>query len=163
MENRPTTGMFLRFLLLILTIVNQTMLAPANHHSGNQHVARRIDLQSAISIRKNFTCKEPQQRAYNLRDLMQHLPSERTRQPVYIVLKRCDSYSGCCRSADLSCIPVESSIYYEDIEIEMSSLAMTTKRKADHRWIRVKQHGECICKIVDANQTDTEPPVIQIL
>lgn len=94
---------------------------------------------------------------------MQHLPSEKTRQPVYIVLKRCDSHSGCCRSPDLSCAPVESSIYYEEIEIEMLSLAVNTKKKVDQRWIKVKQHGECACKIVDANQIDTEPPVIDIL
>lgn len=152
---RKLSGLF----LLILMMINQTMLAPVN----DDQATRRIHLQSALTIRENFICKQPQQRAYNLRELMQHLPSERTRQPVYIVLKRCDKYSGCCRSPDLSCAPVESSIYYEDIEIEMMSLAINADKKAPReRWIRVKQHGECTCQIND-NQIDNEPPVVEIL
>ncbi|EFN88235.1 uncharacterized protein LOC105192042 [Harpegnathos saltator] len=156
MGRRLTRGLFL---MLILTI-NQMMLAPASHPSDQQHsAARRIHLMTALEASRNFTCKTPQLRAYNLRDLMQHLPSESVRQPVYIVLKRCDSHSGCCLSPDLSCAPVDSSIYYEELEIEVRSLITNSRRKV---WIKVEQHGKCSCKL-NTSQRDNEPPSIEIL
>lgn len=154
----------LRLLILILTTVDQMMVL-ATHHGGHHHrMSRRIHLTRAMEATKRFLCREPQSRAYNLRDLVQNMhPSESANQPVYIVLKRCDSHSGCCVSPDLSCTPVQSSIYYEEMEIEVWSLLTNSTRRA---WIKVEQHGRCTCEISNATErlrTDIQLPSIQIL
>lgn len=165
MKSRLMRRSLLRLLILILTMVDQMMVVLAAHHGGHQHrVSRRIHLSRAMETTKKFLCREPQSRAYNLRDLVQSMhPSESANQPVYIVLKRCDSHSGCCVSPDLSCAPVQSSIYYEEMEVEVWSLLTNSTRRA---WIRVEQHGRCSCEISNASErlrTDIQLPSIQIL
>lgn len=151
--------------ILILTVIEQMMLfVMAHHDSQHYHITRRIHLLHAVTNAKKFLCREPQMRAYNLRDLVQNLhPSESANQPVYIVLKRCDSHAGCCVSPDLSCMPVRSSIYYEEIEIEVWSLETNRTRR---EWIRVEQHSNCSCEISNANERlshDTQLPSVKVL
>ncbi|XP_020297084.1 uncharacterized protein LOC109861720 [Pseudomyrmex gracilis] len=152
---------FLGFLILILTTMDQTMMA--SHHSRHHRVSRRTHLSNAMQASRQFPCSEPQTRAYHLRDLVQNLrPSESANQPAYIVLKRCDSHSGCCHSPDLSCTPVQSEIHYEEIQIEVWSLQTNSKRKM---WIQVEQHGNCTCEISNSTQRlemDSQQPNIQI-
>ncbi|EFN70081.1 hypothetical protein EAG_07476 [Camponotus floridanus] len=164
MKSRSMKRSLLRLLILILTTVDQMMVL-ATHHGGHHHrMSRRIHLTRAMEATKRFLCREPQSRAYNLRDLVQSMhPSESANQPVYIVLKRCDSHSGCCVSPDLSCTPVQSSIYYEEMEVEVWSLLTNSTRRA---WIKVEQHDKCTCEISNATErlrTDIQPPSIQIL
>ncbi|XP_014488179.1 PREDICTED: snake venom vascular endothelial growth factor toxin ICPP-like [Dinoponera quadriceps] len=154
MERGLTRRSFLRLLLLVLTAIGQT--SPAPTHSDHRPLeTKRTHLHTVLEATKNFICKKSQPRAYSLMDLMQHLPSESARRPVYIVLKRCDSYAGCCNSPDLSCAPVESSIYYEEMEIVMSSLKTNSSRRT---WIRVRQHGECSCEL-STGQKEPEPSI----
>ncbi|XP_070148772.1 uncharacterized protein [Polyergus mexicanus] len=165
MKSRSMKRSLLRLLILILTTVDQIMVVLATHHGGHHHlVSRRIHLSRAMEATKKFLCREPQSRAYNLRDLMQSMhPSESANQPVYIVSKRCDSHSGCCVSPDLSCTPVQTSIYYEEMEVEVWSLLTNSTRRA---WIRIEQHGRCSCEISNATErlrTDIQLPGIQIL
>ncbi|XP_011866767.1 PREDICTED: platelet-derived growth factor subunit A-like [Vollenhovia emeryi] len=164
MKGRPR-GSILRFLILILTTVDQIMVVLTAHHGGHHHrISRRIHLPRAMEASKKFLCREPQSRAYNLRDLIHNMqPSESVNQPVYIVVKRCDSHSGCCVSPDLSCAPVQSSIYHEDMQVEVWSLLTNSTRKA---WIRIEQHGRCSCEISSVSERfreDTRPPSVQIL
>ncbi|XP_018305060.1 uncharacterized protein [Mycetomoellerius zeteki] len=164
MKGRPR-GSLLRLLILILTTVDQMMVVLTAHHGGHHHrVSRRIHLPRAVEATKKFLCREPQSRAYNLRDLVHSMqPSESVNQPVYIVVKKCDNHSGCCVSPDLSCAPVPSSIYHEDMEIEVWSLLTNSTRRV---WIRIEQHGRCSCEISSASERlkeDTRPPSIQIL
>ncbi|XP_029174622.1 uncharacterized protein LOC114943207 [Nylanderia fulva] len=166
MKSRSTRRSLLILWILILTTLDQMMLVWAAHHGGHhqQRVSRRIHLSRAMETTKKFLCREPQSRSYNLRDLVQSMhPSERANQPVYIVLKRCDSHSGCCVSPDLSCAPVQSSIYHEEMEVEVWSLLTNSTKRA---WIRVEQHGRCSCEISNASErfrTDVQLPGIQIL
>lgn len=158
-------GSLLRLLILILTATDQTMVVLAARHGGHHHpVQRRIHLPRAMEATKKFLCREPQSRAYNLRDLVHSMqPSESVNQPVYIVVKKCDSHSGCCVSPDLSCAPVQSLIYHEDMEVEVWSLLTNSTRKV---WVRIEQHGRCSCEISSASERlreDTRPPNIQIL
>lgn len=164
MKSRPR-GSLLKLLILILTAMDQTMAVLATHHGGHHHpVPRRIHLPRAMEATKKFLCREPQSRAYNLRDLVHSMkPSESVNQPVYIVVKKCDSHSGCCVSPDLSCTPVHSSIYHEDMEVEVWSLLTNSTRKV---WIRIEQHGRCSCEISSASERlreDIRPPSIQFL
>lgn len=69
-------------------------------------------------------------------------------QPAYIVLKRCDVHSGCCTNPDSSCKPVVSSIYYEEVEIQILSLETKGIRR---QWIMAEQHGNCSCEITAIN------------
>jgi len=162
MKSKPR-GSLLRLLILILTTLDQTMVVLTAHHGGHR-VPRRIHLPRAIEATKRFPCREPQSRAYNLIDLVHNMqPSESVNRPVYIVVKKCDSHSGCCVSPDLSCAPVQSSIYHEDMEIEVQSLLTNNTRRV---WIRTEQHGRCSCEISNTSdrfREDTQPPSIQIL
>ncbi|XP_012542322.1 platelet-derived growth factor subunit A [Monomorium pharaonis] len=165
MKGRQTRESFLRLLILILTTVDQTMVVLTAHHGSHHHqVSRKIHLPRAMEATKKFLCKDPQSRAYNLRDLVHSMQSsESVSQPVYIVVKKCDSHSGCCVSPDLSCAPVQSSIYHEDMEVEVWSLRTNSTRRA---WIRIEQHGKCSCEISSASERhreDTRSPNIQIL
>ncbi|XP_053980852.1 uncharacterized protein LOC128877512 [Hylaeus volcanicus] len=152
MKNRSLKTSLLRLMILVpLTLDNMVLSAAVNSGGHHQQVSRRIHLPRAVNMSKKFTCGEPQSRAYNLRDLMQNVhknPSESAIQPVYIVLKRCDGHSGCCMSSDMSCSPVESSIYYEEMEIEIWSLETNSTRR---QWIRVEQHGRCSCQVTTIN------------
>ncbi|KAL6254930.1 hypothetical protein P5V15_014272 [Pogonomyrmex californicus] len=159
------SGSCLRLLILILTTMDQTTVVLMARHDGHHHrVSRRINLPRVMEATKKFLCREPQSRAYNVRDVMQNLQSsENVNQPVYIVLKRCDSHSGCCVSPDLSCAPVQSSIYYEEMEIEVLSLRTNITRRT---WIRIEQHGRCSCEISSASERFREAnqlPNIQLL
>lgn len=136
--------------LIPLTLDNMVPTAVANGENHHR-VARRIHLPRAVDTSRKFVCKEPQPRAYNLKDLMQNVhqnPGESAIQPVYIVLKRCDGHSGCCMSPDMSCSPIETAIYYEEIEIEIWSLETNGTRR---QWIRVEQHGKCTCEVTTIN------------
>lgn len=144
-------------------MIDQTM-AYHQHRHHHHREPRRINLSRVIDATKRFPCEEPQLRAYNLRDLVYGLqPSESANQPVYIVLKRCDSHAGCCVSPDLSCAPVQSSIYYEEMEIEIWSLLTNSTMKI---WIKVEQHGRCSCEISSTSERlrdDVLPPKIEML
>lgn len=169
MESKSTRESFLRLLLLILIMIDQTILVLAIHHDAQHHhhhhhrETRRIHLSGVKEAIQRFPCNEPQLRAYNLRELMHSLqPSDSANQP-YIVLKRCDSHSGCCLSPDLSCAPMHSSIYREEMEIEIWSLLTNSMRRI---WIRVEQHGRCSCEISNSTErlrTDILSPAIEIL
>lgn len=158
MENRPTRGSLLRLLPLIFMMIDQIMLAPASQQNNQQDLeVNRTDLRLTIETSKKFTCRDPQLRSYNLGDLMQHVPSESPVRPGYIVLKRCDSHSGCCNVSGMSCTPSE--VYYEYMEIEIKSVQTNRKR---NRWIKVQHHRNCTCRIITTSQGDKEP-VIEIL
>ncbi|KAL0119596.1 hypothetical protein PUN28_007796 [Cardiocondyla obscurior] len=163
MKGRPSRSL-LRLLILILTM-DQTMVVFTAHHGGHHHrITKKIHLPRAMEATKKFLCREPQSRAYNLRDLVNNVQSSETvNQPVYIVVKKCDSHSGCCVSPDLSCAPVQSSIYHEDMEVEVWSLLTNSTRKV---WIRIEQHGRCSCEISDVSERlreDAQPPSIRFL
>lgn len=165
MKSRSMKRSLLRLLFLILTTVDQMMVVLATHHGGHHHrTPRKTHLSRTMEATKRFPCREPQLRAYNLRDLMQSMhPSESPNQPAYIVLKRCDSHSGCCVSPDLSCMPVQSWIYHEKMEVEVWSLLTNSTRR---QWIKVEQHDKCGCEISNATErhkTDIQLPSIQIL
>lgn len=140
-------------LVILVPLVNMVLLREANgegHHHHHHRIAR-IHFLSAVNSSKKFACKEPQSRAYHLKDLMQNVnpnPAESSNQPIYIVLKRCDGHSGCCNSSDMSCSPVQSSIYYEEVEIELWNIVTNKTRR---QWIRVEQHGKCSCEITTGN------------
>lgn len=155
---------FLGFLILILTTMDQTTMVVSHHGRHRHRVSRKVHLSNAMQASRQFPCSEPQTRAYHLRDFVQNLhPSESANQPAYIVLKRCDSHSGCCYSPDLSCIPVQSEIHHEEIQIEVWSLQTNSKRKI---WIEVEQHGKCTCEISNSTQrleVDGQQPSIKIL
>jgi len=162
MKDKSSRRSLLRLFILIL-IMHQTIIL-ATHHGSHQRVSRKIHLPRAMEATKIFLCKDPQSRSYNVRDLVQDMQSsESPNRPVYIVLKRCDSHSGCCISPDLSCAPVQSSIYHEEMEVEVWSLLTNSTRRT---WIRVEQHGRCSCEISSSSdrfKADTQPPAIEIL
>lgn len=163
MKGRLMRRSLLRFLILILTTMDQMMLAPATHHGRHHRTSGRIHLSRAVEATKRFFCREPQLRAYNLRDIVHLQSSDSVNQPVYIMLKRCDSHAGCCVSPDLSCALVQSSVYHEEIEIEVWSLVTNSTRRV---WIRVEQHGRCACEIMNTSEklrAVTQPPNIEIL
>lgn len=163
MKGRPR-GSLLRLLILILTAVDQTMIVLTAHHGGHHRISRRIHLPRMMEATKKFLCREPQSRSYNLRDLMHNMqPSDSVNQPTYVVVKRCDSHSGCCLSPDLSCSPISSSIYHEDMEIEVWSLLTNSTRKI---WIKIEQHDSCSCEISNIgnrSREDKQSPSVQIL
>ncbi|KAH0950842.1 hypothetical protein HN011_008079 [Eciton burchellii] len=162
MKDKSSRRSLLRLFILILTM-HQTLIILATHH-GSHRVSRKIHLLRAMEATKIFLCRDPQSRSYNVRDVMQGMQSsESPNRPVYIVLKRCDSHSGCCTSPDLSCAPVQSSIYHEEMEVEVWSLLTNSTRKI---WIRVEQHGRCSCEISNSSdrlKADIQPPAIEIL
>ncbi|XP_066587237.1 uncharacterized protein [Prorops nasuta] len=156
---------FLRVMIIVLAALDDASSAVNEHrHPGNHF--RRIHLPKGLEMSRKFACKEPQSRAYNLRDLMQRHhqnAGETANQPIYIVLKRCDLHSGCCRSPDMSCTPVESDVYFEDFEIEVWSLYNNDTRR---QWIRVAQHGSCYCEETNANnrtQLEKENPQVLLI
>jgi len=162
MKGKSSRKSLLRLFILILAM-HQTTIVLTTHHGSHQRVSRKIHLSRAMENTKIFLCRDPQSRSYNVRDLVQGMQSsESPNRPVYIVLKRCDSHSGCCTSPDLSCAPVQSSIYHEEIELEVWSLLTNSTRKT---WIGVEQHGKCSCEI--SNPSDRlkadQPPTIRIL
>ncbi|XP_012270422.1 uncharacterized protein LOC105694382 [Orussus abietinus] len=139
----------LRILVLLVTL-NFGVLSSSKNASSRG--LRRIHLPRAVEMSRKFPCKEPQPRAYHLRDLMQTVhqnPGESANQPVYIVLKRCDVHSGCCMSPDMSCTPVKNASYFEELEIEIWSLENNKTRR---QWIRVEQHGKCTCEVATSNE-----------
>ncbi|XP_076174824.1 uncharacterized protein LOC143150439 [Ptiloglossa arizonensis] len=152
MRNRSLRTSLLRLMIIVpLTLDNMVLSAAENDDVHHHRVTRRIHLPRNVDISRKFACREPQSRAYNLRDLMQDVhqnPGESAIQPVYIVLKRCDGHSGCCTSPDMSCSPVESLIYYEEMEIEIWSLETNRTRR---QWIRIEQHGRCSCEMTTIN------------
>ncbi|EZA54643.1 hypothetical protein DMN91_006689 [Ooceraea biroi] len=165
MRGKSSKESLLIFFILILTTIDQAMMVLASHHNGHHHrVSRKIHLPRAMEATKRFPCRDPQSRSYNVRDLVQSMQSsESPNRPVYIVLKRCDSHSGCCTSPDLSCAPVQSSIYYEEVEVEVWSLLTNSTRRT---WIRVEQHGRCSCEISNSSdrlRADIQPPATEIL
>ncbi|XP_076396643.1 uncharacterized protein LOC105663651 [Megachile rotundata] len=150
MKSGSLKSSLLKLMILVpLTLDNivQSAVNGENHHRSG----RKMNLTHAVKMSQKFVCKEPQSRAYNLRDLMrdvQQNSGESPVKPVYVVLKRCDGHSGCCTSPDMSCSPEPSAIYYDEIEIEVSSLV---HRKTIPRWIRVEQHGRCFCDVTTIN------------
>ncbi|KAI4485330.1 hypothetical protein M0804_006835 [Polistes exclamans] len=112
---------------------------------------KRMNLSQSNDVVKKFSCREPQFRSYNLRDLMKdiHTNSESVNYPLYIVLNRCDVHSGCCGSTLKSCTPMESEIYHDELEVEINSIETNISRTL---WIRVEQHGKCICAETDPDE-----------
>ncbi|XP_015171370.1 PREDICTED: uncharacterized protein LOC107063793 [Polistes dominula] len=147
----------LRLIILIVSIMCNTAQAmTTNNVSRHQmhHLHRtpkRMNFSRSLEAAQNFSCREPQFRSYNLRDLMKtvHSNSEIVDFPLYIVLNRCDVHSGCCKAITKSCTPIESQIYYDEIEIDISSIETTKKKRL---WIRVEQHGKCICADTNPDQ-----------
>ena len=143
---------FYLFKLMILIPLTLDNMVPSAANENYHRSGRRINLTHAVKMSQKFVCKEPQSRAYNLRDLMWDIhqnSGESPVKPVYIVLKRCDGHSGCCTSPDMSCSPMRSAIYYDEIEIEVSSLVLGNTIP---RWIRVEQHGKCFCDVTTVNE-----------
>ncbi|XP_076685070.1 uncharacterized protein LOC143377554 [Andrena cerasifolii] len=138
----------LRLMVLIplaSMVTNAGTVANGEGHPHHNHPRSRISFSSAVNMAKKFVCKEPQLRAYHLKDLMQPIVQsfgDTASQPIYIVLKRCDGQSGCCSNPDLICSPVQ--VHYEDIEIELWSLQANKTRR---QWVRVEQHDRCSCEI----------------
>lgn len=165
MKSKSRGRLHLRLLILILITMHQSMVILATQHHHNHHrVSRKIHLPRAMEASLKFLCREPQSRSYNVRDLVHSMQSsESPNQPVYIVLKRCDSHSGCCTSPDLSCAPVQSSLYHEEVEVEVWSLLTNNTRRM---WIRVEQHGRCRCEVSkssDRLRADVQLPTVEIL
>ncbi|XP_076661961.1 uncharacterized protein LOC143365553 [Halictus rubicundus] len=151
MRSRSLRACLLKLVILVPLTLDNMVPSTALIDGHHQRVTRRIHLPRAVSASRSFLCKEPQNRAYNLRDLMQNVqqnPGETVVQPFYIVVKRCDGYSGCCKSTDKSCTPVASSIFYEEFEIEILSVET---RGVKRQWIRVEQHGKCFCENTTVN------------
>ncbi|KAG7205376.1 hypothetical protein KM043_007372 [Ampulex compressa] len=156
----------LRFTILVLSVFDGGAWSMAVNAEDHSPVTRRINLPLAVEASRKFACKEPQQRAYNLKDLTQGMyrnPGESAVQPVYVVLKRCDGYAGCCRSPDMSCTPIKSLVYYEEIQIETWNLVTNdTKRQ----WIKVEQHGNCTCEestLSERHRSLTERPEVLLV
>lgn len=130
------------------------------------HLPRKISFNQGINYSRVFACSEPQPRAYNLQDLMEgvHLNlAESPSYPVYIILKRCDVHTGCCPSSDLSCSPVTSSNYTEEVEIKIGSVGTRNNKRT---WIRVEHHGKCECKVTSVNDRicqENQRPLIVFL
>ncbi|KZC07393.1 PREDICTED: uncharacterized protein LOC107185710 [Dufourea novaeangliae] len=168
MRNRLSKSSLLKLLIIVPLTLDNIVLSMANPdgHHHHRRTARKIHLPRAIDASRKFVCREPQTRAYNLRDLMQNVqqnPGESAIQPVYIILKRCDGHSGCCMSPDKSCSPVDTSIYYEEMEIEIWSLETNGTRR---QWIKVEQHGKCACEVNtsdDRNLLDYQQPNVTLI
>ncbi|XP_033208819.1 uncharacterized protein LOC117167763 [Belonocnema kinseyi] len=124
------------------------------------------NLIQAVQNSRNFSCKEPQNRAYNLQDLMQEVQqnsAETPTHPAYIILKRCDAHSGCCHTTEMSCFPVTSWNYFEDVEIRIWNVETNKTRNI---WIRIEQHRKCACEesnISDRIAQESRKPRIKIL
>ncbi|KAF7396607.1 platelet-derived growth factor subunit A-like [Vespula maculifrons] len=149
--------------ILITPILSNTAQSMATNNKSHHHrTPKRLNFSRSLEPSENFLCGEPQSRSYNLRDLMQtvHTNSEIVNFPLYIVSKRCDVHSGCCKSFNMSCTPVESAIYHDEIEIEIESLQTNRTRK---QWIRIEQHGECICAVTNSDQRNYSTPNIEML
>lgn len=165
MRIRSSRFSLLKLMIFIPLALNNMGPSAATNSDNHRWLFGRITLSDAVKESKSFVCKEPQFRAYNLKDLMQNVhqnPGESAIQPVYIVLKRCDGHSGCCTSSDMSCLPVESAISYQEIEIEVWSLENSKRRQ----WIRVEQHGKCSCEITTINdryQLEHQQPNITLI
>lgn len=152
MKSRWLRSSLLRLTIIILSILDNTILSTTMTSGGTTHHHRRIQLPRSVDALRKFTCRDAQSRAYHLKDLMQQSvyqnSDESANQPVYIVLKRCDGHSGCCMSPDMSCSPIASAIYYEEMEIEIWSFQTNDTRR---QWIRVEQHGKCSCEVTTTN------------
>lgn len=145
------------FILIVSIMCNTAKSMPSNNvscqinHLHHRTTPKRMNLSQSIEVARKFSCREPQFRSYNLRDLMKdiHTNSEIVNLPLYIVLNRCDVHSGCCGSKMKSCTPIESKIYHDELEIEINSMETNLTRRL---WIRVEQHGKCICAETDLDQ-----------
>ncbi|KAK2583691.1 hypothetical protein KPH14_009617 [Odynerus spinipes] len=145
---------YLRLLILIALSLSNAAPSMTTDDKVHHRLPRRIPYSRTTTIEtwRKFPCREPQPRAYILPDLMQSFYQNLGKSvnfPIYIVLKRCDMHSGCCTTSNKSCTPVDSEIYYEDIEIEIYSLKTNNTRK---EWIRVEQHGKCACAVTTAEE-----------
>ena len=120
----------------------------------------------AVQISRNFSCKEPQLRAYNLQDLMQEViqnSAETPTHPAYIVLKRCDAHTGCCHTTEMSCSPVTSSNYFENVEIRIWNVETNETKNI---WIKIEQHRKCVCEEINISDRIVQEnlrPQIEIL
>ncbi|CAL7943179.1 unnamed protein product [Xylocopa violacea] len=167
MGSRSSRSSLVKMMILIpLTLDSVALSAVINAGNG----IRKIYLPDAVKISRTFPCKDPQTRAYNLRDLMKNVhknPGVSAEQPIYIKLKRCDGHSGCCTVKDHVCSPVKSEIYYEDVEILISNVVFfENNTQFKKEWIRVEQHGECTCNENTANelnQLDHQHPNVTVL
>ncbi|XP_078038586.1 uncharacterized protein LOC144470875 [Augochlora pura] len=141
MRSRSLRGCLLKLILLVpLTLDN---MVPTS---------ARLDFRATTTESRNFTCKKPQLRSYNLKDLLQSMHKDIGVVfvlPIYIVVKRCDGHSGCCPSSDRICTPEPSSIYYEEFQIEIRTVK---EKDPTMRWITVEQHGNCICKFTSVDE-----------
>lgn len=162
MRNRSLRTFLLELMILILLALDNMVRSTAVN-------SNKITLSEAVKTSSMFVCKKPQFRAYHLRDLMQNVhqnPGESTIQPVYIVVKRCDGHSGCCMNSDMSCLPVQSAIYYEEIEIEIMSYETNNRTNNRRQWISVEQHGQCSCemtRISDRYRLEHQQPNVTLI
>lgn len=154
----------LRLFILITPILSNMIESMAvNNKTNNYHRTPKIyNFSRSLEPSENFLCGEPQSRSYNLRDLMRtvHTNYEFVNFPLYIVSKRCDVHSGCCKSFYMSCTPVKSAIYHDEMEIEIESLQTNGTRK---QWIRIEQHGRCVCASTELDERNYSTPNIKML
>lgn len=160
---------YLRLLIIVLTTVNDSLLVLSTPASSVNRLSEhnRISMPRAVATSRKFPCREPQPRAYHLRDLVQSMkllnPGDSANQPIYIVVKRCDGHSGCCMSSDMTCTPVGNLTYHEDVEIEVWSLRSNESRR---QWISVEQHAKCSCELTNSDERaklETQKPNVMIV
>lgn len=123
---------------------------------------QQYNFSHSLEPSEDFPCGEPQSRSYNLRDLMStvHEYHESVNYPLFIVSKRCDKHSGCCKSFTMSCMPIKSAIYYDKMEIEIHSILFNGTRK---QWIQIEQHGLCSCKDITLDKPIYSTPTITMI
>ncbi|XP_057328125.1 uncharacterized protein LOC130669330 [Microplitis mediator] len=155
-NNSPVHGA-LKLLILTSTILYSVQCVLSHQPSPRKnHTSPRSALHlPAVERARKFRCTEPQPRAYHLKDLMDSqglLESNETPNlPAYLVIRRCDGYSGCCASPEMMCMPLEDSIEHEELDVQFWSV---NTKKFTFKRITVEQHHNCSCE--PANNTERE-------
>lgn len=149
-----TSGVTLFYTLLIVLMEFRIIYCASTHHARAANQLPTPQLPAVVRARKH-SCGEPQQRGYHLVDLMYNegllKNGEQPNQPAYLVVRRCDSHSGCCPSIYMTCRPDPETIYFERLEIELSYYDGRPFRMN----ITVEQHASCYCDD-SINQTERE-------
>lgn len=98
----------------------------------------------------SFTCQVPQRRSILATDLSPN-PQSKSYTPIYAVLFRCDSGSGCClQGAQFVCGPDDDGI--EDVVLVFH----VREKLIDNKWLNsyehvtAKNHTRCRCQKVNA-------------
>ncbi|XP_044005934.1 uncharacterized protein LOC122850957 [Aphidius gifuensis] len=119
---------------------------------------------------KNFLCHDPQSRAYHISDLIAEQinltknyqsSSSWTFSPAYLVINRCDGYSGCCE-AHQACMPKTKE--FENITIAYQSLDINSSEKL--KKFQIEKHIICFCNLanpVERKLLNTRVPEVVII